>query len=493
MKNLIVIILLFLSAFVFGQGAGITQRSGVPNFTPTNQQSNFYLDQSSKKLYEYCPSCTGNTNGWVEYTRIDRIAGTVAPAYTPNSFDAKIVVNGTGSIYTWNGTTWVATGKVTFYPFATGGKTTFKLLEGDYKSNPSAAPTTAEIGEFAVKADTDNPGVSVEPEFISPSSIVAKVGLDSNYVKNLTKAKLAINGNNLSIVGSNTVTLPTANSWNTGGNTLTTGLEILGSNSPNYPLRIKANNLEVGRFYSDLTSRYFLADNGKPFRLQHLNGSSTGNDMYIQSGNSTSSGGDLYLLGGVKNSSGVFGSNIFFGTGNGSSMNTQAMRLFGENLGIGLSGDVPTQNLDVAGTIRIRGTNPGAGKILTSDANGVASWQTPTTYGTISRSGQFITLSNGSQIRPPLLHSQCISFVEKTYTTDEYQTVEFVLAFGNYDILTYSNGVADIQFNYTSVPQTYNVTGNFQNVTMRCKAEISSNPSPPFIKPRYFCLNFIPK
>lgn len=43
------------------------------------------------------------------------------------------------------------------------------------------------------------------------------------------------------------------------------------------------------------------------------------------------------------------------------------------NVGIGTT--APTANLDVNGPVRIRGGAPGAGKVLTSDANGNASWQ----------------------------------------------------------------------------------------------------------------------
>jgi hypothetical protein len=49
------------------------------------------------------------------------------------------------------------------------------------------------------------------------------------------------------------------------------------------------------------------------------------------------------------------------------------------NVGIGTSS--PTTKLDVNGQMRIRGGSPGAGKILTSDAIGLASWQTPTGGG----------------------------------------------------------------------------------------------------------------
>ncbi len=44
---------------------------------------------------------------------------------------------------------------------------------------------------------------------------------------------------------------------------------------------------------------------------------------------------------------------------------------------LGLGTPNPTTRLDVDGQVRIRGGVPGAGKVLTSDANGLASWQAP--------------------------------------------------------------------------------------------------------------------
>ena len=44
-----------------------------------------------------------------------------------------------------------------------------------------------------------------------------------------------------------------------------------------------------------------------------------------------------------------------------------------QNIGIGTM--EPTQKLDINGSIRIRGGSPGDGKVLTSDADGVGSWQ----------------------------------------------------------------------------------------------------------------------
>jgi hypothetical protein len=54
------------------------------------------------------------------------------------------------------------------------------------------------------------------------------------------------------------------------------------------------------------------------------------------------------------------GSNLYYNTG---------------NVGIGTA--TPGAKIEVAGQIKITGGSPGAGKVLTSDATGLASWQTP--------------------------------------------------------------------------------------------------------------------
>ncbi|NHZ85854.1 MAG: hypothetical protein GWP19_08230, partial [Planctomycetia bacterium] len=52
------------------------------------------------------------------------------------------------------------------------------------------------------------------------------------------------------------------------------------------------------------------------------------------------------------------------------------------NVGIGTTN--PNAKLEVAGQVKIRGGSPGAGKVLTSDATGLATWQTPAAGGGIS-------------------------------------------------------------------------------------------------------------
>lgn len=55
------------------------------------------------------------------------------------------------------------------------------------------------------------------------------------------------------------------------------------------------------------------------------------------------------------------------------------------NLGLGVQ--TAAAKLDVAGKVKIVDGTQGVGKVLTSDANGLASWQTPTGGGTITGSG----------------------------------------------------------------------------------------------------------
>lgn len=51
---------------------------------------------------------------------------------------------------------------------------------------------------------------------------------------------------------------------------------------------------------------------------------------------------------------------------------------YAQNVGINtILSSPPTNTLDVNGTLRVRGGTPGAGKVFTSDANGVGSWTTP--------------------------------------------------------------------------------------------------------------------
>jgi hypothetical protein len=65
------------------------------------------------------------------------------------------------------------------------------------------------------------------------------------------------------------------------------------------------------------------------------------------------------------------------------SSSVERMRIQGPSGNVGINVAAPTQRLDIDGQVRIRGGVPGAGKVLTSDANGVGAWTDPT-VGTVT-------------------------------------------------------------------------------------------------------------
>jgi len=71
--------------------------------------------------------------------------------------------------------------------------------------------------------------------------------------------------------------------------------------------------------------------------------------------------------------------------------------------GFGLNNTGATANVDILGTMRLREGNQGDGKVLTSDANGWATWQTPAASGLFGRSdarnstGSSLAFSNAGQ------------------------------------------------------------------------------------------------
>lgn len=85
---------------------------------------------------------------------------------------------------------------------------------------------------------------------------------------------------------------------------------------------------------------------------------------------------------------------FYFEDAPGGSDGTHPSVIFKGNVGVGA--DPPTTNLDVDGQVRIRGGAPGAGKVLTSDASGLANWQTPSGGSNWTLSGFNVYRSSGN-------------------------------------------------------------------------------------------------
>jgi trimeric autotransporter adhesin len=74
---------------------------------------------------------------------------------------------------------------------------------------------------------------------------------------------------------------------------------------------------------------------------------------------------------------------------NGASWITNSSNIFNNGGNVGVGTTTPSAKLDIAGTLKVADGTQGTGKVLTSDANGLASWATP-------NSGWSLTGNNGT-------------------------------------------------------------------------------------------------
>ena len=108
-------------------------------------------------------------------------------------------------------------------------------------------------------------------------------------------------------------------------------------------------------------------------------------------GNNITTGDNNTIIG---NNAGLYiftwSNNIAIGNNGGGSPAAQSDSLYIGGWIYGISGDIgigtstPTAKLEVAGQVKITGGTPWIGKVLTSDASGLASWQTPSGGGWVT-------------------------------------------------------------------------------------------------------------
>jgi hypothetical protein len=162
-------------------------------------------------------------------------------------------------------------------------------------------------------------------------------------------------------------------SWGYGGNANYFADNVgIGTTSPAYKLDVNGN--------AKVTDLTLLDPNEPVLRLQH-SGRTWGTDSggFIEFYDNSARGGWLGYGGG-------YDGNLYLTnqlTGKGIKFKTQDTdRMTIDSAGnVGIGTTAPTTNLDVNGQIRIRGGSPVAGKVLTSDATGLATWQAATGGG----------------------------------------------------------------------------------------------------------------
>ena len=181
-------------------------------------------------------------------------------------------------------------------------------------------------------------------------------------------------------------TLPTpSNDWTTTGNSGTTaGTNFLGTTDAQ-DLVFKTNNTE----YLRLTTTGLLGLNtstpGEAFTIGN-------NNLVFHNGGNKAIGFETDYSGGTwnKNTTSNYqgriefdpnSGRIFFTTSatNAISTNTDNHVSILPNGNVGIGTSAPSTDLEINGQIKITGGSPGAGKVLTSDATGLATWQTPST------------------------------------------------------------------------------------------------------------------
>jgi Carboxypeptidase regulatory-like domain len=171
-----------------------------------------------------------------------------------------------------------------------------------------------------------------------------------------------------------------------GGNTLFPYANLLAFGSNNSST-VMANGANIGFATVNGGNAYFkfigvqatgnvgLGGNATPTVGVHINRTDAASDTVKITNNTTghtsTDGLDIRTTGNAAEIINRENASLAFGTNNTESMRIDALG----NIGIGTT--TPTVKLEVAGQVKISGGAPGSGKVLTSDAAGLASWQTP--------------------------------------------------------------------------------------------------------------------
>ncbi|MEK2645789.1 beta strand repeat-containing protein [Bdellovibrio sp. BCCA] len=156
----------------------------------------------------------------------------------------------------------------------------------------------------------------------------------------------------------------------------------IGTTGPTNPLEVVSNTDAIK---SALVGSNNSAGTSAGMQIQLSNGT-TAYSFGVLGANNTSlptygTAGSVFIRAGGSNNGlniiqPVPNKNIQFFAGNDASA-TPTLVLSGTNQRVGIGTASPGASLEVVGQVKITGGTPGAGKVLTSDAVGLATWQTP--------------------------------------------------------------------------------------------------------------------
>lgn len=269
--------------------------------------------------------------------------------------------------------------RFTIWDSITGGATLFTEIHNFVNTNRYGLFTLV-IGSVSTTSFTSIPWATgnkyleIEVDTVGGSNYLSMGRIQMMSVPYALYAKTAGNSSssNWSLIG------------NVGG-----GSDFIGTTN-NTPLRFRTNN-SLGMIL-DSTGNLGIGTMNPGNKLEIFTGTnSLTRALYLNTGTHE---GTAFNISATSNNESMFDLTVFRGGifeprlsvySNGN----MSLQPSGGNVGIGTTN--PGAMLEIAGQIKITGGTPGLGKLLTSDANGLATWTTPLSSSYIAGTGLTLT------------------------------------------------------------------------------------------------------
>jgi hypothetical protein len=306
--------------------------------------------------------------------------------------------------------TWATPAAPTGFVLKAGDTMTGPLVNNSNSASTALAVTQAGTG-YAATFTGGNVGIGTT----GPSGILDVQGGQSTTGNGKSINLVAQNGvsNGVGAGGAVNVRAGYSDGLGNGGDVVLTAGDSLQSGSPGRIVLMTGFNgsFGVGRGYVgvntstptsalDVVGDYQGPASSTPIARFQRNWPATANlqSTIMFSANRTTGG--MTNLGEIGSeitdiSNGAFKGALIFGTANNAAPSEKMRIDYLGNVGVGTGS--PTAKLEVAGQVKITGGSPGAGKVLTSDAAGLASWQAPAagagTVTSVTSANSYLTVA----------------------------------------------------------------------------------------------------